>query len=266
LEKARKAEPEQLDPVSRMERDVGLKPDEVERLHFVGADADARQGWAVGKTLKPIDRERVLRRLKGTVEKRHEGRRYYLGTNADGQELAVHFGGPSVLVVSDEEGMKLAMTQATRPVVDGPLKATIASVETSKSQVIAGIYPAGGGTETMKANAMLKALVEIEKVKAARINLDADEKEATLTVVAEMTDAASAKAAASPLKWGLLKFGAAQTLPDGEGKEAAAKVIRTIKPTAKGNEAQLTAKADTATMASAVAYVVGQALKPREGQ
>jgi hypothetical protein len=268
LEQARKREPKQLDPAARIERDVGLKPDEIDRLHAVGTDADKQTGWAVARTLRPLDRDKVLAKLEGRSEKRHEGRRYYLGKNADDKEIAVHFAGPSVLVVSDEEGMKLAMTQATKPIVEGPLKATIALVETSKSQGIVGLYPAGGGMEALKNNAMLKALVDVTTVKVARFTLDANEKDATLNGVLELPDEKAAVAVkkkltdALPLAGFGLRFSAKQE--DRTAAEAAAKLIGAIKPSTKGNELHLTAKTDTATMANGMTYLGQQVMTKKE--
>jgi hypothetical protein len=268
LEQARKRDPKQLDPVARMERDVGLKPDEIDRLHAIGADADKQTGWAVAKTLKPLDRERVLAKLEGRSEKRLEGRRYYLGKNADGQEVAVHFAGPTVLVVSDEEGMKLAMAQAAKPVVDGPLKPTIALVETSKSQAIVGLYPAGGGMEVLKNNALLKLVVDVTAVKAARFTLDANEKDATLNGALELPDEKTAAAVKKKLSETLPLAGfwlRLNTKPeDKTAGEAAAKLIGSIKPSVKGNELQLTAKTDSATMANGMIYLMQQALAKKE--
>lgn len=258
IEKERKRDPNQEDPAARMERDTGLKPDEVERLHVVGLDADKRQGWVVAKTLNPIDREKVLAKLARREEMRHEGRRYYLGKNNADAELAVHFAGPNVVVVADEAGMKRAMEQAARPVTAGPLKPSIAMAETTKSQVILGVNPPGGGLEAIKNNAQTKAFAE---VKVARITLDATEKEATLQMTAEAADEQKATSLQKSLTtmFTLLKFPLAfQQLKGGEEAKTAStvtKFLNALKFTAKGKEVHGAVKSDPATVATSLLYL-----------
>jgi hypothetical protein len=266
LEKARQRNPKQIDPAARLERDVGLKPDEVDLLHAVVRDADRRTAWVVAKTLQPLDREKVLGKVAGHKPAYHAKRRYYLGKTGEGDPIAVHFAGPKVLVVSNEVGMKLAMEQASaKPADDQPLKATIALAETSKSQLIAGLNPPGGGMEWSKGEeaAQLKALVDPAQVKWARVTIDGDDKDATLKVVAEMVDEKSAKKLIE--KVGLLPVGARLLLPAGEGKEEAVKILNATKSSRKGMEVELTSKTDTPTMAKGIVYL-GQMAMDRMGK
>jgi hypothetical protein len=173
----------------------------------------------------------------------------------------VHFAGPTVLVVSDEEGMRLAMTQAARPVVEGPLKATLGLVETSKSQVIVGLYPAGGGMEGIKNDPQVKFLADL---KAARFTLDADEKEATLKGVATVADKEAAETLQGTLNLasGLLKV-KTFFMDKKEKKTSAAvtKFLGAVKTDVKGSDLHLTVKTDPATMATATTYLGQEVMK-----
>lgn len=252
LERLRKDDPDQADPVARMERDVGLKPSEIERLHAVGADADQQLGWAVAKTLQPLSRRKILDRLKGRGEKRHEGRRYYLGKNLDGETIAVHFASANVLVVSNAAGIELALAQAVKPVMEGPLRASIGTVETSKSQVIVGLYPGGGGTKALAADEQARPLAE---VKLARITLDADEAEATLRLVADAGDEGKAKRLQEGLAPALSALKAKGILFRDEESKALRAFADAAKVETKGPELHARATTDPKSMALTMAYL-----------
>lgn len=264
LEQSRKRNPKQVDPAAQIERDVGLKPDEVELLHAVGVDADKQLAWVVVKTLAPIDRPKVLGKISDSSEKHHQGRRYYLGKNPVGDEIAVHVAGPQVLVVSGEQGMKLALEQAAKPEVEGPLKPTIGMMETSKSQVIVGLNPAGGGTKALEGNALFKDFVAAEWV---RVVLDANEEKATLNLTAKAKDKAGAesmKKSASIVLAGLalkalaLKFGGTDDQKVGSALEKFGKATQVE---VKDEEVRMTATTDPATMAVVMAYLTEEVMK-----
>jgi hypothetical protein len=268
LEKARKSNPKQIDPAARLERDVGLKPDEVDLLHAVVRDADRKTAWVVAKTLQPLDREKILGKVAGHKAAYHAKRRYYLGKTGEGDPIAVHFAGPKVLVVSNEAGMKLAMEQASAKPADEaqPLKATIALVETSKSQLIAGLNPAGGGMEWSMGEdfALVRTIVDPGKIKTARVTIDADDKNATLKVVVEMADEDSARVLGGGLLWFGARTMADQKLPAGEGKNEALKILGAVKPSVnkkKPTEVELISKTDTPTMAKGVVYLGQMAME-----
>jgi hypothetical protein len=248
---ARQEDPDHEDLVARMERETGLTPDEVERLHVVSIDAQRRLGWIVGRTVSPPDRKRILSRLRTPVEQWHEGRRYFLGKTEQGREVAVHFGGPQVLVVASEEGMKLCLEQAGKPATTGPLTPIITLVE-GKSQVVLGINPKGPLQELLKKNETLK---ELGGVQLLRLTADVG-KEASLDLRATTEDEAAAKKlnswllawkkkASNPF-W--LIGGAALLGLDAAVVEQIAKLLAKFKPQVKGNEVAVQVKTDTASL------------------
>lgn len=261
VEQYRKRNPTQLDPIARLERDVGLKPDEVELLHVVGADVDKQVAWVVAKTVKPLDRDRILDKLGKAADRsehRHKDRRYYLGKNADGNSIAVHFGGPKVLVVSDEAGMAMAMTQAAQPVVDGPLKPTIGLIDTSKSQMIIGLYPAGGGTTSLEGNDQVKSLLKAEW---ARVTLDATDKEATLSLTAKVKNKEDAAEVKTSLDAMLVVLRFAGFAAEKKTAAALGKFVNSAKVEMKGEEVRATATTDPVAMATVAAFVTEEAFK-----
>jgi hypothetical protein len=262
IEAGRQESPNQEDPIARMERETGLTPDEVERLHVVSIDAPRRRGWVVGRTVKPPNRERILSRLKDRIEQWHEGRRYYLGKTEQGQEVAVHFGGPQLLVVSNEEGMKLCMEQAGKPAATGPLTPVIALLE-GKSQVVLGVNPKGRLQETLKKQESLK---ELGDIRLLRVTADIG-KEAALDVRATTADEAAAKSLNAWLigwkrkgPWALLLGGAALGL-DATMIEQITKFLAMLKPQVKGNEVAVQVNTDTATLVKALLLAAKQANK-----
>src|SRR5262249_1940393 len=140
--------------------------------------------------------------------------------------------------------------------------------ETSKSQGIVGLYPAGGGMETLKKDQQLGA---ITKVKWARFTLDADEKEATIKGVAEGTDekAMASLQEAFDSMIALMKgggelmslFGNAENKKTGKALVAFAKASKT---SVKGKEVHVSATADPATVATTLTYVWQQAMKKKQ--
>jgi hypothetical protein len=266
FEQVRQRDPNKEDPAARMERETGLKPDEIERLHIVGFDVDKQSGWVVARTLAPIDRNKVLDKLAGRIDLRHVERRYYVGKTGAGADVAIHFAGPNVLVLANEEGMKKAMEQAAKPVTEGPLKPIIGLVETSKSQAIVGLNAQAGGLDPIKKNLPIK-FESFDKIKVLRLTLDADDKEAALSATAEMPDEKAAKALRTSLgvilgTVQLLYLPAIRNRGGDEAKIAAIldKLISAMKFTVKGNEVQATAKTEPAAIMVVVMYLAGQAM------
>jgi hypothetical protein len=269
LEQARKRDPQWEDPVAQLERQTGLKPEQVDRLHVVAIDQETRLGWMVVRTREPLDREAVLAKLTERSEKRQAGRRYYLGKTSDGQEGSVLFGGPNVLVVSTQGGMQRALMQAAQPVSNGPLKPTIALVETSRSQVIVGLNGHAGGLDTFKNTLKQNPLLfadPVNHVQLIRLTLDADEKEAVLTATAEMDDAKRVIPFLGVI--GRLQLAGRvwilslrQKDEEAEMADVLTKVLDSIKADGKGKEARVTARSDPETMATALFYLAQQVMK-----
>jgi hypothetical protein len=245
VDAARKQDAKQEDPAALLERVTGLKPGEVERLYAVAVDT-GRQGWLVARTVKPCDRGQILSRLKERGERRHEGRRYFVGKN-DGQEQAIYFGGPQVVVVSTEEGMKRCLEQAAKPVAEGPQKPVIATLE-GKSHVVVGLNSSSSTREQLAKSSYLSGLADIELL---RLTADVGE-QVDLVVGATTTDEATAKKLQKWLNgwkvkgpFALLLAGPALGL-DTNMVQQATKLLESLKPEVKGKDVTLKLKTDPA--------------------
>jgi hypothetical protein len=245
---------------TRLERETGLRPEQLERVHIVSVDGNWRHGWIVGRTLGPIDRAGLLAKLESRRAARHAGRRYHIGTT-DGQERAVHFAGPRVLVVATEEGMKGCLDQASRPVRTGPLLPLLALAE-GNSQVVAGLNVNTAAAERLRGNPILQPLA---KARTAQATLDVD-RDALLDVRATFPDDKAAKAALelldglkeqAPAALLLLRLGGRI---DATTNTQLNKLLESLKTEVKGNEVAVKAKTDPGTVAG-ILLTGSQALK-----
>jgi hypothetical protein len=254
VQAARERDPRQEDLATRLERNTGLRPEELEQVHVIGVDRNWRHGWVVARTHASIDRPRVLSRLSNNRRSvRHEGRRYHLGHTDEGEELAVHFAGPRVLVIAAEEGMKRCLELAVRPVRTGPLEEIIALTR-EKSQVVAGLNGASAGVVRFRDNPLLKPLAD---VRLARVTLDVD-RNAVLDLRATFGDEEAAKEARKWLNdWkakaaGLLLFGGLLGGLDADTIDRLSKLLKSVKPEVKGNDVALKVQTDPSTLAGAL--------------
>jgi hypothetical protein len=176
------------DPAEKMERETGVRPEEVERLTLVTINADEKMGWLLARTLRPYDRAKVLARLSDGRQEIYRGRTYHLGTGPDNQQRAVYFAGTRVIVAGTEEGVKRCLHFAAGERVKGPLEPVIA-LAGGKHTAVAGGYPAGGPMEKVKNNANLKNL---EKVKLITATMDVTDR-AHLETKAKLSSADEAR-------------------------------------------------------------------------
>jgi hypothetical protein len=134
------------DPISELQRNIGLAAADIERLSFVIQDFEPSVGWMVVLTTKPYDRKAILANLGNNVkEVKHEGRTYHLGKieSADGagmpappgmgppgifggaaerfRESAVYFASPRVMIFSDDNGMQRCLAAVARKNATGSL-------------------------------------------------------------------------------------------------------------------------------------------------
>jgi hypothetical protein len=248
LQKRDKAEE---DPAERMDRETGLRPAEVERFTIVGVDASKRLGWVVVRAGEPLDRQKILSRLKNGSEHVHEGQSYFKGAGPDGDERAIHFVGRRVLVAGNEAGVKRCLDFTTGPPVKGPLGPVIALAGGTRSAV-AGFVPAGGALDMAKGIGAAKSL---EKVKLMTATLDVTD-EAKLEVTAKLASADEATELArtidgyqkplreNALQRNLLSFGLRFYLGKNLAPLAPTLVNLLAKAKVEPNGDEITAKAD----------------------
>jgi hypothetical protein len=243
LKDARQRDPSAPDFAEKMDREIGIRHEEVERLTIVGVDADRQLGWIIARTLTPYSREKVLSRLKDGREQVHQGQRYFVGTGPEGKLLAIHFVGSRVLVAGNEEGVKRCLDFAAGGPVTGPLEPVIALARGTHTAVV-GIFPAGGPLETLKANPALKALADLKLFSAT---MDVSEK-ATMEGAVKMSSEQEAKKIVKTIEENrrLIQLGLSLAQLEGNMKAKvaamAAKLLAKSKLAQKGDE--ITAKAE----------------------
>jgi len=242
LKDARQRDPTATDAAEKMDREIGLRHEAVERLTIVGVDADRQLGWIIARTLTPYSREKVLSRLKDGREQVHRGQSYFVGTGPEGKVLAIHFVGSRVLVAGNEEGVRRCLDFVAEGTMTGPLEPVIALARGTHTAVV-GIYPAGGPLETVKANPALKGLAGVKLVSAT---MDVSEN-ATGEGTAKMSSEEEAKKIVKTIDENrrLIQLGLSLAKLEGnvKAKVAAilAKVVEKAKLAQKGDE--VTAKA-----------------------
>ncbi len=254
IDEARAADPTQPDLVTELDRLTGLKPEEIERLHAVGLDLDSRLAWLVVRSVEPLDRQKMLARLKGRTVHLHQGRRFHVGKLED-DEVAYHLAGPNVLVVSNQEGMKRCLDQAVEPVKTGQLEPVLAQME-GRSQVLLGWAPKPGTLEDLQKSPQLKDLPGVKLLRASAVV----EKDVVLDLWLSTANAAEARKAQ---QWWLgwqkklndpLTGWLARALIAGMLKIDAKLLgqIAKLKPEVKGNEIGLRVKSDPGSLVKAL--------------
>jgi hypothetical protein len=126
------------DPISELQRNVGLAAADIERLSLVNQDFEPDVSWMVILTIKPYDRKAILANFSNVKEVKHEGKTYHLGKihSAEGafipappgmgppgffrgapgssQEAAIFFASPRVMIRADDNGMQRCLALAAR--------------------------------------------------------------------------------------------------------------------------------------------------------
>jgi hypothetical protein len=252
LEEVRRRDAEVLTPDVRLERDTGLRPEDVERFSFAALDPTRRAVWAIIKTFEPYDRREVLSRLNRRREQVHEGKSYFTGEYEDGRSTALYFASPRVLVIGPEEGIKTCLRRLDAPAPPGPKPLGPAIARCNEPHhVVAGLNPSAGSPDALLANVRLAtATVDVgeEAVVEARARTGSREQAEKLHE--------SIKDKIDGLK-GLLVVMA--LLPGEKGK--AAKQIRNLlgglKIERDGDELTATVKVDGATAAAGMIALPG---------
>lgn len=118
-----------------MEQEIGLSPDEIERVTFVGVDAKTQDGWIIYSTHKPYDRKRIQARARvDGVERKHQNRTYLSGPAGS---QAVHFSSDrQVIMAPNETAMKACLDHIAQPRTKGKLEKALA--EAVSTPVVVG--------------------------------------------------------------------------------------------------------------------------------
>jgi tRNA A-37 threonylcarbamoyl transferase component Bud32 len=122
---------------AEIEKQVSIKAADCERLTLLITNLVSSPTLIVA-TLKPYDRERILRGLKaGTEPKGHPGKQYYLATPP--AQKAIHFVNERVFVVGPSgAAMEAFLRQAPAPNMVGPLSGALA-LAAQKLHLVVGL-------------------------------------------------------------------------------------------------------------------------------
>jgi hypothetical protein len=262
---ARGADPMRLDLAGQLERELGFRPEDVERLHGVRVDPLGGTWWMVIRTVSPVDRKKLLGRLTGPVEREYANRRYYLGKTSEDRALAVHVAATNVVVIGNETGMKSCLQLPAAPIKAGPLAPIIALLD-GKSQGVAGYNPQVGGVPSFRGNPLAQTLGAdmLRQAEMVRATLDVHD-QAVLEVRARMKDEPAAKGGKEQLATAisnaqpmLLLMGLAASKEQAKRISLLSGLLTTLKPEAKGNEVIVTGKADPAMIVELMRLVPTQ--------
>lgn len=242
------------DPINALQQNVGLMPEEVERVSMIiqGTAGDAT--WFVIETIANIDQARIKSKFQNPSDGTHLNKKYTAGTmQGVVGRMAVHFAGPRMMVIAPEGGIRLALDVAVKRNA-GPLDAAVALLGNNK-QIVAGFNLQPGLGNTLKqmvrnpSAAPYAALAEMQSgTITMNINRDLDA-EATFQFAGDAQAQAgkSAIEKAVPALRGLITVAKFQAQP-AQQKELAAleKGIDTIKAEQRGPRLVVTFKAEGA--------------------
>ena len=158
---SRRDHPDVSDLGKQLEADLGLKPEEIERVTRVITNATKSEGWTVVKTKAPFDGKALNRRLHDARPMSHLDHPYFVGTDSQGRPTASAVVGPSVFVVGNEEGVRQALALIATPISTGPL-ATVVEMCRKPDNVVFGYDPAAGRLEGSKGGFDLRSLNDME--------------------------------------------------------------------------------------------------------
>lgn len=147
LEEAKKLNQPQLDnPAAALEQMLGLNPQEIEQVTFVGKDFQDEVLWFIIASTKPFDRAKVRAaagwKLKEAVEKKVGDRSYFAVDRATQVGPALCFADDHILLFGPEKGIKQALEYGPGKTVKGPLDDALKVAE-GKHAVVAGGVPPG---------------------------------------------------------------------------------------------------------------------------
>jgi hypothetical protein len=253
-EGAQKALARQPKLADRIEAQVGLRPEEIERASIAFFDYDNELAWGVIRTIEPYDRAKVLSHLKDAREKQHGKRRYWVGTASNGQPLAWHFASSRVIVVCNEESMYSCLDRHAQP-MPGALSPLLAKIETKQHGLAAAVLPES--VRKRVSGPFKNMLQPFLDVQTATAEIQLAEK-ATIEVRAQLANAdkANALAKALPTTLGFANLMLPQV--PGLSSDDREKFLKNLKPETKENEMILTMSGDAGQVAAGILGVLGR--------
>lgn len=163
------------DPAAQLERVLGLRPEQIERLTVVGLDLAQPLGYFIVRTHEPYRQDTLLSRLSARQEW-FAGLSYYRGENADGVPAALHFVGPRVVIAGAPAGVERALQVRRVPVTRGPLQELIDRLGEA-APGFAGLQVSEPMRDSLRQSELLRDLAEVRTASASvrvgeRIEID----------------------------------------------------------------------------------------------
>jgi len=249
-----------FDFTTRVERATGLDPEEIERVSVVSVDLERRIGWGVLKTAEPYDAEKVRSVMRRTREASYQGKKYFTGNDWEEDPVALHFVSPTVLVISNEEGVKgcIAHSRSSSRGAKGALSPVLALCDGSR-HLVAGLNLTAAAREQIERNADLAGLTDLRLVQlTGQVNT-----EAVFEARAQTASEERAKKAHGTVQTGITAasfylFGLSLKGGD-QGKLAklGTKLLGRLKVEQEGSDLTASLTADAATVSAALELLPG---------
>ncbi len=272
IEAERDRNPEKPGFAARMEGDLGLRPEQIERLSLVVMEFTsdpqkaAEKSWAIFRTYEPYNQNKVLEQWQGGQRRiKYEGKAYHVGEHRDGRRLAMHFAGSHVLVIGNEEGVKRCLDHRANPYREGPLSPLIVRGE-GRHHVVGGFSLPDDVRAQLREGPLVGSLAEVQWASATLDLPDESGKEEALLEVRgllgseeearKMQKALAPMIALAPLMLPLMS----NKVPGMPGRMIGrmAPVIGKMKMQQQGKEVVGTIRTDAVEMMQGVLEVVAQ--------
>jgi hypothetical protein len=262
--------------LATMERETGLKPEQVERFTFVITNISdpINGGWYVVRTKAPYDRSKILQTMGTTREVTVEGKTFLVGaipTNS------AYFAGSQVLVLGSEAGLRVFAQRTATPRAASPLDPALAMIAENQHHIVATMIPDPLALlqtrGSLAANPIMKPFDPILAVQSVTATVDMSDL-LVIDMNATYADEAKAKAAKDALDKGLVTFKAmfpangpvsGKPNPQMESMKALSKLVSQLKPELNAAVINLKLSLAPEALSGLAAMPLGGAAAPNAG-
>jgi hypothetical protein len=145
-------------PLEEMEKETGIKPDDLERVSVVVADTKGgpESTWVIFLTKSAYDQKKVKDSVRDRKETKHDGKPIY-----HNDMKAVCLVGPKVLLVGSLESVKKALDRRGKNKKEGPIRDGVKLASDGKHHLVAAaVVPSDARSERLPPQmAFLKEIV-----------------------------------------------------------------------------------------------------------
>jgi hypothetical protein len=127
-------------PLEELTKATGLELTDLEQVTFAGVDMDKKDGWAIVRFNKAVDKKKLYSHPKITrKEATHEGKAYDQIV-VDKETLGVYWVNDKMAVVGNEEPVKKCMTMLASKRPTGPMDEALKRAR-EKHSIVIGVVP-----------------------------------------------------------------------------------------------------------------------------